>query len=294
MTPSVPTFYLYGEPHRLVDEGFVHAESLADRSRPSEWTIAPHSHAELNHVFAMASGGGTMRADVQTLHFAAPCLILVPAMTVHGFEWLRESTGSVITMSMRYVEELGRHDPGLPRLFDRAAAVPLAREEGERAIGLADQIVRELGWSAPGHRAAVGGAMLSLLVMALRHVDADGRPVPRPGNHVSLVARLRERIEQRFRLREPVAAHAAALGVSETALRVACARVAGSSPGQMLDHRALLEARRALLYSNMAVAEIGFALGFEDPAYFSRFFARNVGMSPRRYRETQGREAPLS
>lgn len=35
-TPAFPYFYLYGEPQRAVTEGFVHIESLDDRSRPSE------------------------------------------------------------------------------------------------------------------------------------------------------------------------------------------------------------------------------------------------------------------
>ena len=47
----------------------------------------------------------------------------------------------------------------------------------------------------------------------------------------------------------------------------------------------MLEARRALLYSNLSVAEIGYAVGFADPAYFTRFFTRHEGQSPLRYRQ---------
>jgi AraC family transcriptional activator of pobA len=143
---------------------------------------------------------------------------------------------------------------------------------------------RELSWSAVGRRAAVDAGALSLMVLALRNIGLESHTAPRPGNHVAIVARLRERIEQRFRLREPVSVHAAALGVSQTALRVACAKVASSSPSRMLDQRAILEARRALLYSNLSVAKIGFSIGFSDAAYFSRFFQRHLGMSPRSYR----------
>jgi AraC family transcriptional activator of pobA len=85
-----------------------------------------------------------------------------------------------------------------------------------------------------------------------------------------------------------VSVHAVALGVSQTALRVACAEIAGRSPMQILDQRTLLEARRSLLYSNFSIAEIAYSVGFEDPAYFSRFFHRQVGISPRSYRKTGG------
>jgi len=72
MSTAVPTFYLYGEPQRAVEAGFVHVESLDDRSRPSEWTIQPHIHRDLNHVILICEGGGAMRADGDTVSFDAP------------------------------------------------------------------------------------------------------------------------------------------------------------------------------------------------------------------------------
>ncbi|KFD25842.1 helix-turn-helix domain-containing protein [Sphingobium yanoikuyae] len=284
---SFPTFYLYGEPHRLVAEGFVHVETLDDRSRPSEWTIKPHAHSELSHIFLITSGGGAMEADGAELRFVAPSFLLVPATAVHGFKWLEETAGFVITMADAYLQDLGRHGPELTGLFERPDAIEMSAAQLPPVERLVADLMRELSWSAPGHRAAVDAAMLSLLVTALRHRSAAVHAAPRAGPHASIVARLRERIEQRFRLREPVSVHAAALGVSQTALRVACARMAGRSPAQMLDQRALLEAQRALLYSNLSIAEIGFSIGFADPAYFSRFFQRNMGLSARSYREAQ-------
>jgi AraC family transcriptional activator of pobA len=285
----IPTFYLYGEPHRTVGDGFVHAESLDDRSRPSEWTIKPHAHAELCHIFVIASGGGVMSADDRDIPFVAPCLMLVPATTVHGFGWFEDSRGTVITMATRYVADLARYDDSLARIFDAPRALMLSPDEWTRIERMVSDLIRELGWSAPGHRAAVDAAILSALVIALRKDLPDMRPTTGGRQHASVVARLRERIEARYRLRESVTEHAKALGLSETALRVACARIAGSSPAQMLDERALLEARRSLLYSNLTIGEIGYALGFSDPAYFSRFFSRHTGLSPSAYRETGAR-----
>jgi AraC family transcriptional activator of pobA len=74
------------------------------------------------------------------------------------------------------------------------------------------------------------------------------------------------------------------LGVTQPRLRVACLKVAGLPPTQMIQRRVLLEAKRALLYSNMTVSEAAYYLGFNDPAYFSRFFARATGQSPRSFR----------
>jgi len=53
------------------------------------------------------------------------------------------------------------------------------------------------------------------------------------------------------------------------------------SPQQIIHNRLALEAKRMLLYSEKSVSEVGFDLGYEDPAYFSRFFKKHTGKSPK-------------
>ena len=289
---AVPSFYLYGEPQRLVAEGFVHVESLDDRSRPSDWTIRPHIHRDLNHIILIGEGDGSMQAEAETVRFEAPCLLLAPAGIVHGFGWRRESRGWVVTVADSYLLHLLARDPDLSELFRAARSVSLPAAERRPVETAIEHMARELAWCGPGQRAAIEAGLLTIMVTALRHARARDRDPPGAGRQVVLVARLRERIEQRFRAREPVAAYAKALGVSESALRHACAGVAGNSPAAMLDERALLEARRLLLYSNLSVGEIAFALGFEDAAYFSRFFSRHVGQPPSGWRAQSRRASP--
>ncbi len=283
---TIPSFYLYGEPHRAVEDGFVHAERLDDRSRPHEWTILPHAHADLVQLFLLEQGGGVMRAEAERFAVIAPALLIVPAGIVHGFEWHHDSAGAVVTLSVRHLTSLDRRYPGLATVFDRARVIRPDDAATATIASCMAILMRELGWSAPGHGAAVDAALLTLLVEAWRAsgVAADGIAAE-PGHHHSLVARFRARIDARFRLREPIAAYAEALHTSESRLRVACARIAALSPAAMLDQRAMVEARRALLYTNLSVAEVGYAIGFADPAYFTRFFTRHAGCSPRRYRQ---------
>lgn len=282
--PAVPSFYLYGEPHRAVALGFIHVEALDDRSRPSKWTIRPHAHADLAQVFVIHAGGGTMLADGRALDFAAPSVLLVPAGVVHGFRWAPDSSGAVVTLAQPFLAALVARHPALAPVFTLPRALSPGGDTIATMTNTIDMLQRELGWSATGHDAAVEAAMLALLVAAVRMLAPTGGTAPPPGAQAALVARYRERIDARFRLRESVAVHAAALGTSETSLRAACARIAGRSPAAMIDERAMLEARRALLYTNLSVAEVGYALGFTDPAYFTRFFSRHAHRSPRQFR----------
>lgn len=53
-----------------------------------------------------------------------------------------------------------------------------------------------------------------------------------------------------------------------------------------LIHLSLIsEAKNLLRTNNQPVSEIGYALGFENPPYFSKLFKKEVGLSPKEYRE---------
>jgi len=281
----VPSFYLYGEPHQAVWDDFVHAEQLDDRSRPSEWTIQPHAHADLHHCFLIREGGGIMRVEDQRLPFVCPVMMLVPATVVHGFDWHHESTGWVATMARGYFDALTRRHADLAGQMAQPRLLQLEEHEADAVEEHMATLKRELGWSVKGHGAIVDATILQLLVLSLRAVSLqEAHLAMEPSAAAALVARYRERVEARFHLREKVSDHAEALHVSESSLRAACTRIARKSPAAILDERALLEARRALLYTDMTVAQIGYSIGFNDPAYFSRFFQRHAGMPPLRFR----------
>jgi AraC family transcriptional activator of pobA len=44
------------------------------------------------------------------------------------------------------------------------------------------------------------------------------------------------------------------------------------------------EARRYLAYTHLTITTIADALGYGDPAYFTRVFTRDAGVSPREFR----------
>ena len=67
-------------------------------------------------------------------------------------------------------------------------------------------------------------------------------------------------------------------------LRSACKTTLGLSPLAILHDRIVAEAKRSLIYTTMSIADIGYALGFEDAAYFTRFFTRLLGVTPTKFR----------
>lgn len=109
--------------------------------------------------------------------------------------------------------------------------------------------------------------------------ETAGRP--RDDRGQALALRCRDLVERHFRSERRLAFHADALAATPARLNAVCKARFGATASGLLHDRIITEAKRRLIYTGMSAAEIGYALGFEDPAYFSRFFSKRVGVSPR-------------
>jgi AraC family transcriptional activator of pobA len=65
-------------------------------------------------------------------------------------------------------------------------------------------------------------------------------------------------------------------------------RAIGVTAGHLIRQRMLTEAKRQLVFTNQAITEISYDLGFSDPSHFARFFRKNTGMTPQGFRARRG------
>lgn len=56
-------------------------------------------------------------------------------------------------------------------------------------------------------------------------------------------------------------------------------------PSEIIKDRILLEVKKLLINTDLDIKEVGSVLGFEDPAYFARFFKKNTGETALEFRE---------
>ena len=210
-------------------------------------------------------------------------MVLVPAGVVHGFRFEKNSAGSVLTFSDPFLRLISSRCPEITNSFEQALCVA-AFESGQLDAAL-HELELELGWAAPAHGLAVESLLSTILVWVHRfHHCAEQKAQTAIGPRAMLVASYRALVERRFREHPSTTESAASLGVTPSSLRNACRSLTGASPREILKARLGLEAQRLMRYSNMSVSQIALQLGFDDPAYFSRFFTRMSGESPRQFR----------
>ncbi len=283
----VPAFFLYGEPLRPPDERLVHIETIAARSRLHDWTINAHRHRDLHQVLLIQHGRLQARLDGRAAGLRAPAAVIVPPGTIHAFQFQPDTAGVVISFAAAAPQGLQERSTKLPEFLERPAALALPRAAMAQTdlLRLSEMLLREFGRLAPGRRLALAGLLGALLANLQRLLPDPGlnsNSVWAPER--DLIARFRAQVEQHFRSHMGIGEYAARLQASEARLLRACLAVTGESPLELVHRRVLIEAERQLRYTSMSVTQVAYHLGFEDPAYFSRFFTRRMGLSPRAFR----------
>jgi AraC family transcriptional activator of pobA len=75
------------------------------------------------------------------------------------------------------------------------------------------------------------------------------------------------------------------MGITAVHLNRVCRAIVGKSTLQTIQEAILLEAQRYLHHSSYSISEISYLLNFDDISYFSRLFKKQLGLSPRQFRE---------
>jgi AraC family transcriptional activator of pobA len=287
-TPApVPAYFLYGEEQRDLGLDSVHVEPIRHRSMRHDWTIRPHVHPDHVQLLWFTRGGARIGIEGEVIEAVPPCLVVHPAGMVHEIRYQPETQGHGATIATSYVARLTREDPHLgAALLEPGAWRPAPDGPARAALDHAfERLQAEVDGAGPERGAAIRAQVLAILVELahLRAADA-GDPPPGRDRDYEIVTRYRALLADRFRERKALGFYAGALGISTQRLNAACRARAGRTASEMLYDQIVTDAKRGLIYTAMTVAELAHSLGFDDPAYFNRFFAKRVGTPPGAYR----------
>ncbi|QJD91366.1 helix-turn-helix domain-containing protein [Duganella dendranthematis] len=282
MTP-VPRLRLYVEHHQ--DENwFVHVGHVANSGR---WQIEPHTHPEYGQLIFVREGRGVITLEGQRLPFAGPCALLLPTDCVHGLDYEVDLDRWVVTIEVSYLAQINARLPELTQLWSgpRLVSLSYAPEVERESYQLIRRLEQEMLASAIG-RAAALEALLTLLLLTLIRAMPNGQFEPCSANpaNVRQAERFRELVNQHHGKNLRLHDYAALMALSVAQLRAACAAALGQSPTKIIHSRIVTEAKRSLIFSDLPVEQIAFRLGFDDAAYFTRFFRREVGQTPSQFR----------
>jgi len=296
MNIRFPEYELYGErlggPESQDARGFwIHCEAIRDRSRLHGWEIRPHSHRRFIQLLYIWRGAAEIITPSATTQVRVPAVVEVPRLSVHGFRFSKDVCGfvlSVVPEQLRCLE--GRTEWTRAALRLRQTYLDPDDPHSMRLDLTLREIEREYERGGFGQRIMLE-ALVSATLMLIARVNVPDRTdaSERAARDHARIERLRALIAANFRDRQPTRFYADALGVSTAHLNRLCRRETGRSIQGLVAAKIIDEACRSLVFSVHSVKQIAYNLGFEDPAYFTRFFVRQTGKQPTLYKEEQRR-----
>lgn len=159
-----------------------------------------------------------------------------------------------------------------------------ARRLQHHLAGLAQDVAAWRQQAAPQQAreaAAIGHALLAVLLSLSGELAAAAQP---PSTRSARLVRQAQRwMEQHLGQLTSARRLASDLGCSESTLNRAILSERGQTAKELLDERALLEAKRLLVQGEHRVAAIAETLGFAEPTHLVRFFKRLTGTTPAAY-----------
>ena len=133
-------------------------------------------------------------------------------------------------------------------------------------------------------------------VMELIHMGLKMQPIEVSPSHSNASTRISslftDLLERQFPIESPVQQvnfrsatdFASQLSVHVNHLNKALKDTTGKSTSELIAERIVQEAKALLMHTDWNVSEIGYCLGFQEPAHFNNFFKKKTQLTPRSFR----------
>ena len=170
------------------------------------------------------------------------------------------------------------------QLFGESPPMDLDDEELQKLNSYAEEMLK-LHQSSDNYKTEALGALLQLLLIRCNNLcslpDRDTQSLE-AGN--VLLKRFKDLLETNYKKWHGAAEYASQLHITPDHLSKVLRSLTGRSTKEHIQGRITTAAKRMLYFSDLSTKEIGYELGFSEPANFSAFFKRCTGESPSTFR----------
>ena len=241
------------------------------------------------HILWMSQALGEHQIDFETYPIQRNSVFFLSPGQVHAWSSSIEAVGYVMNFSAEFFLQM------FPKIEDMLAfpffhitnsdpVLYLSDAQHAELLPLMKEIEGEFNSELVGRHDIVRSLLLILLTRLRRLHKPRQSDLALPKSYM-LTKRFKLLIEQRFLELGSVQDYATLLLVTERRLNEAVKGTTGKTASQLIHERILLEAKRLLAETAMDISEIAYQLNFDDPAYFCRFFKKQVAATPSEFRK---------
>lgn len=278
-----------GHPVLSIDPDFPFVMTQFAKMHDRAQATSPHRHDYFEILF-IEDGGGKHIIDYESYDIQTPAFYFLSKGQIHFWDLNKPLKGKVLLFPREFfIPPTGKsfnHEDDMV-IFNSLSNAPFVCIDDTNSIkinellnNINDEYLRKSDCSLSILRAYV-----HILLVSLLRIYAKNQPNNILDTTNTMVRKFRQLVSENYLSIRSVQEYADLIGISATHLRDTVKDISGYSPGQLIRQEIIFEAKRRLANTELTTAEIGYALNFDDNSYFSKFFKREVGKSPKSYRE---------
>lgn len=278
----------------------VHAESLNTLASMFGRDMQVHRHDRHYQLHYIDRGRVQLRLGESDYIERGPLLFITPPPTPHRFITEPSAQGVVLTVHQSVVQELlNELNKGEYLIYPGCICLKqitpqLCYYKEQTLLGLHN--IKQVSHQDHSEFYATTLLYWAKLIFTNLLVLMEEVPTVQPSHHsyLHVFRQYLNLIEEHYKAQPSLKFFAQRLNVTEARLNTICRAIANSSAKQLVYERIIQEAKYLLGYTSLYIKEVAFGLGYPDPAYFSRFFSRQAGITPLQYRRLAQQQAALA
>lgn len=263
---------------------FKYYEIVPIKTSEGERDLEPHRHL-FYELFLFFTGSGKHTIDFEDFDISPPSIQLVAPHQLHQVKHSKDSQGYVIKIQPVLIAA----NPFLSNFFsfiqyNQHFKVGVTIDAEDAAILKNSYLFLEQYQNTNYNESIFAAlAVLNLYIAILKkyqneHLQGESNPNNEYFNQFLSLA------EQHYLIEKSADYYTQATNLSLNRLNAIVRERTGMSVKKFLINRVLLEAKRLIIHSEKSVKEIAYQLDFLEPAHFSNFFKKHLGITPSKFR----------
>lgn len=242
------------------------------------------AHRDDHYIFLLQQQGMlSLEIDFGGLQFNGPTLCFITPGQVHRYLDLQDHQGWFVFIDPSLIESRYREILDTYQHVRQATAL----DPGDVLFAGLAVLERLLDSEPHAMSKTIVTSQVNVLagMIASRIIQAPGSEQAFNSQPYHLTTQFKQLVRQHYKETKQVQQYAALLNITPLYLNEIIKAVTGFSASHWIQQEVLLEARRLLYYTGLNVKQIAYGLGYEDHAYFSRFFRKNTGITAGEFRK---------
>ncbi|TWI80113.1 AraC-like DNA-binding protein [Lacibacter cauensis] len=241
----------------------------------------------------LKKGSGNHVIDTIDYPYAGSVLFMLSPGQLHRIFPKEKAEGFVIKFLPSLFSDSKDMDDYLIKtgLFDNIQTEPVIKLTAS-VHAVLDDVLNKMETEFNANEEDKEKIMLAYLKILITHISRlkkinTSQELTTTDVNFSVFQKYKREVEKKFRTEHSVQAYAEALSIQPRTLNSLSKKYTAKTAGDIIADRIILEAKRELSYNSKSIKEIGYELGFDDPAYFTRFFKKQTGISPQEFKATE-------